>query len=343
MSVRQLIVIALGLGFLYGMFTVGAPFLLAIVVAVLLEPITAFLMRSLKLKRIFAATLTCTVFLLLLIGGIYIVGAQVFVQFMNYWQYAPVYFQDVQAYIQSAFAQAQGLYQNFSPDVVSSIEQFLSGLSGQLGKVVNTLSQTFLSLAKGIPGLFVFFIVFLVAVYMFSFSMGTMRASILSLFEERSHKQVNEVMTSLKQSIFGFIRAQIILSLFTYITTLAGLLILRVEYPLAIALLVTIVDIMPILGVGSALVPWAVYCMLTGNWFVGIGLIVLFIVITVLRRVIEPKILGDAVGIGALSALISLYVGFKLVGVVGLFLGPLVVIIYQAMRKAGLLQIKIRF
>ncbi|WP_235439941.1 AI-2E family transporter [Paenibacillus sp. DMB20] len=130
------------------------------------------------------------------------------------------------------------------------------------------------------------------------------------------------MLGSLKKSIFGFLRAQLILSAFTYVITLTGLLVLGVNYPLAIALLVTIVDILPILGVGSVLVPWAIYLLVVGDYFTGIGLILLFILITVIRRVLEPKVIGDAVGIGALPALISMYVGFKLVGVIGFFYRP---------------------
>jgi predicted PurR-regulated permease PerM len=99
---------------------------------------------------------------------------------------------------------------------------------------------------------------------------------------------------------------------------------------------------MPILGTGSVLVPWGSYLLLTGNVYVGVGLIVLFVVITVFRRIVEPKILGDSVGIGSLSALVSLDVGFKLVGVIGVFIGPLVVIIYMAARRAGLFQMKFK-
>jgi predicted PurR-regulated permease PerM len=120
------------------------------------------------------------------------------------------------------------------------------------------------------------------------------------------------------------------------------LLIIGTGYPLAISLLIVIVDILPILGTGSVIVPWAAYQLVTGDVFTGIGLLLLFIVITVVRRIMEPKILGDAVGIGALSALISLYVGYELVGMVGVFLGPIVVIVFMAARKAGLLDFKIK-
>ncbi len=128
----------------------------------------------------------------------------------------------------------------------------------------------------------------------------------------------------------------------TYVLTLVGLFIIGIEHAFAIAFLVTLVDLLPILGVGSFLVPWAIYHAFIGNWFIAIGLVVLFLVITVIRRIIEPKVLGDAVGISALAALISLYVGFELVGVIGLFMGPVVVLVFQAMQKEGLLNIKIR-
>ncbi|GIQ66056.1 hypothetical protein PACILC2_46240 [Paenibacillus cisolokensis] len=237
---------------------------------------------------------------------------------------------------------AKSLYAGLPPDTIEQVENWLSTLSQSAVSLVKSLSNSIIAFASGIPGMFIFFIVFLVAVYMFSFSLPTMKSSFLSLFEETSRGQVDEVLTNLRKSIFGFLRSQLILSAMTYAITFAGLIALNLKYPLAIALLVVIVDILPILGTGSVLVPWATYMILTGDLVTGIGLIVLFLVITVFRRIVEPKVLGDSVGIGSLSALISLYVGFKLVGVIGVFLGPLVVIIYMAARRAGLFRIQIK-
>ncbi|MFB5267330.1 sporulation integral membrane protein YtvI [Paenibacillus enshidis] len=343
MSGKQLIFIASGLVLLYGTFTVGAPFLLAFIIAIFLEPMVGFLMNRLKMSRVIACTVSSTAFLVLLLVLAYILGLQVFTQLVEYWRNAPAYFQSANEFLQNTVVQAEGLFQQLPAETANGIETFMENVSNYAMSLVNALSSGVLSFAKEIPNMFIFFIVFCVAVYLFSFSLDTMRASVLSFFEEKSRDQVSDVLASLKKSIFGFLRAQIILCILTYVETLIGLLILGVDYPLAIALLVMLVDLLPILGVGSVLVPWAVYLFITGDIFTGIGLIILFIAITVLRRVIEPKVIGDAVGIGALPALISLYVGFKLVGVVGFFIGPLVIIIYSAMRKAGLFQIKIKF
>lgn len=344
MPVRTLIMIAVGLGLLYLLFTVGAPFLLALVVAIFIEPLTALLIRVSrgKLNRVAAGTISSTVFTIVLLGLIALLGARIVSELVAFWNRVPGYVSNLNVYFQDALNDARSLYEHLPPDTAAQIENWLAGLTGTLTQAATSLSRLFLSLAGEIPNLFIFFIVFLVAVYMFSYSLPTMKASFLSIFAEESRKQVEEVLDNLRRSIFGFLCSQLILSALTYIITLSGFLLLGVKYPMAIALLVVIVDIMPILGTGSVLVPWGSYLILTGDYYTGIGLIVLFLFITVFRRIIEPKVLGDAIGISALAALISLYVGLKLVGVIGVFLGPLVVIIFMAARKAGLFQLKIR-
>lgn len=343
MTGKQLVFIALGLFLIYMMFTVGAPFLLALIIAIALEPFNLLLMKRVRMNRAATVSMTNTLFLLLLLLMIYLLGVQAFAQLVEYWSYAPQYFEGANQFLQHTIIQAQDMLNGISPGLADSLTSFMSNISSYVQSLVNTISSTFLSLAKEVPNLFVTSIVFFVALYLFSYNLDTMRASVLSFFDETSRNQVDEVLGSLKKSIFGFLRAQLILSIFTYMITLTGLLTLGISYPLAIALLVTIVDILPILGVGSVLIPWAIYLLIVGDYFTGIGLILLFILITVIRRVLEPKVIGDAVGIGALPALISMYVGFKLVGVIGFFIGPLVIILYSAMRKAGLFQIKIMF
>jgi len=342
MSIRTIIMLAVGLVLLYLLFTVGAPFLLALVVAIFIEPMTTLFMKRLKMNRIAAATTSSTIFTLIMLGLVTLLGARIFAELVAFWNRAPAYVQEASKYIQDKIDDTRTLLEHLPPDTAAQLDEWISGLTGQLTSAITGLSGFFLNFAAGIPNLFIFFIVFLVAVYMFSFSLNTMKESFLSLFEEESRPKVDEVLQNLRKSIFGFLRSQIILSVLTYIITLAGFLILGVKFALAIALLVVIVDIMPILGTGSVLVPWASYLLLTGDIYTGVGLIVLFIFITVFRRVVEPKVLGDAVGIGALPALISLYVGLKLVGLIGVFLGPLVVIIYMAARKAGLFQTRIK-
>ncbi|MDF2814366.1 MAG: sporulation protein [Paenibacillus sp.] len=346
MSSKVILLLALGIAVLYGLFTVGSPFLLAIVAALFLEPVIVPMMKLFRLNRVAASAIVCTLFTLLLFGLAYLLGVKMVSQLVEFWDKAPVYFNEANRYIKDAAERTQLFYNSLPADMA---EQFQGGfetglktLTESLNGIMKGISGYFIGFAKFIPNFFIFFIVFLVALFLFSFSLPQLKGSFLSIFEEKSQGKVDKVLVNLRSSVFGFLRAQLILSAMTYIIALTGLLILDVDYPLAIALLTVIVDILPILGVGSVLVPWALYGFITGDNFLAIGLLILFGVITIVRRIVEPKVLGDAVGISALAALVSLYVGFKIFGVIGLFLGPIIVIIYQAMRKVGLLQFKIK-
>ncbi|WP_270164847.1 sporulation integral membrane protein YtvI [Paenibacillus sp. SYP-B4298] len=342
MSVRAMVTAGVGLALLYLLFTAGAPFLLALVVAIFLEPLVQLLMHSLHLKRAAAATITSTLFTLLLLGLIVLLGVKVIAELIDFWNKVPHYIGTANMVMQDTIAGMELYYTRLTPDTQSQLQSWLSTFSNSISSLVTGISASFVSFAKGIPGLFIFFTVFIVAVYLLGYSLHTLKIAFLSFFELKSRQQVNEVLDSLRRSIFGFLRSQLILSMLTYIMTLIGLLFLDLKYPLAIALLIVFVDLLPILGTGAVLIPWAAYLLGTGDSYTGVGLLLLFLLITIFRRVVEPKILGDAVGISALSALVSLYVGFKLAGVIGVFIGPMVVIIFTAAREAGLLQTKIK-
>lgn len=342
MPIRTVILLGSSLVFLYLLFTVGAPFLLAIVTAIFLEPLTTVLMNKARMNRLAASTISSTIFTVGLLGMMALIGIKLVNEFADFLEKTPDILKDAQAYLNDRLEDLQN-YTNGGTGGADQLENWLNNLTTMLGSLAQNVAGILGNFASGIPDFFIFFIVYLVAVYLFALSLPMMKASFLSLFDDKSKVQVEEVLGSLRKSVFGFLRAQLLLSVVTYILSFIGLLIIGTSYPLAIALLIVVVDVLPVLGTGSVLVPWAIYQLVTGDIFTGIGLIILFLVITVVRRIIEPKILGDAVGIGSLSALISLYVGYELVGIVGVFLGPIIVIVISAMRKAGLFEFKIKF
>jgi len=337
---RNVLIIALGLAFLYALFTVGSPFLLALVFAIFLEPLNGLSMRYLKMNRIAAATITCTAFVAAVLGIIYLLIAKIVSEIIALIRNLD--FNELNALVLEAVARLETLTVNMPPDVAENIRVYANGQIRSLQGLATQLSGYTFDVLKTLPNLLIFFLVFFVALYLFSFSMTTIQHSFLSFFEEKSRDKIAEVLLNLRSALFGFIRAQFMLSGMTFLIAFGGLLLLDVRYALAITFLIIVVDILPVLGTGSVLVPWAGYSAFIGETRLAVGLLILFIVITVFRRIVEPKVLGEQMGIGALPTLISLYVGFELIGAIGLILGPIVVIIYQAMVKVGLLKIKIR-
>ncbi|MCY9663579.1 sporulation integral membrane protein YtvI [Paenibacillus alginolyticus] len=346
MSPKSIIIMVLGLLLLYGLFTIGLPFLLALVTAIFLDPLTVLLMRAARVNRLIAATIICTVFTLLTLTLFYFIGLNVVTELIDLGRKAPNYMDEVNKYMDQAVDRTQLFYDSLSPDIAAQVQTWLASstetLTRALTNALSGISGFFLNIAGKIPNLFILMLMYVIALYLFMFSLPKLRLSFLSMFEEYSKRKMENVLTYLREAIFGFIRAQLIMAVLTYLVTFVGLLVLRAEYPLAISLLVMVMEFVPVIGTGLVFIPWLVYQLLIGHTGMGIGLLVLFLVLTIFRRIVEPKVLSDAVGINALAALISLYVGFELLGITGLFLGPLVVIIYQAMRKAGLLNLNIK-
>ncbi|MCL6457468.1 MAG: sporulation integral membrane protein YtvI [Gorillibacterium sp.] len=334
MSGKNLILFLVGAVALYATFHYGAPFLVALLVAVLLDPLVRLGMKHNRISRRLSATLVCTVFTLLLILLMYGVGNKIVIETRDFAKTL-----NMDEIVTQVTDTSQGILDSISPELAQSVRDGLSSVLVSLGNILTGASG---NVIISIPNFFLSSIVFLLGLFLISMGLPSIKASFLSLFEESTADKMDSVIQTIRKAINGFIIAQLLMSIITFVIMLAGLLILDVKYMLALAFIVTIVDILPILGTGSVLTPWAIYEIVTGNSYLGIGLLILYVVTLVVRRVLEPKVIGNAIGIGALPALISLFVGLKLIGLAGIFVGPLIVIIYKAMRSVGLLNIKIK-
>ena len=113
----------------------------------------------------------------------------------------------------------------------------------------------------------------------------------------------------------------------TFIELFVGFLILGIDYSFVLAILIAVLDILPVLGTAVVLAPWGIILLLMKNYFLGVGMLILLLIISIVRQIIEPKILGDSFGVHPLVSLITLYIGLKLFGVVGMVLLPMIVMI----------------
>ena len=149
--------------------------------------------------------------------------------------------------------------------------------------------------------------------------------------------KIRSIKEDLLAALLGFIKAQFILISVTFIELLIGYSLIGVKYAFSFALLTAFVDALPILGTGTVLIPAAAFNLVIGNVPRAIGFIGLYIVIMVVRQSLEPKIMGQNLGLHPLVTLISIYVGMQIFGIIGLFLGPIIVAILRALQKARIL------
>ncbi len=327
---------------LYLLFTVGFPFLMAIIIALLIDPFVKVLSKVFFGKRAIASFIACTSFFVIVIGSSYLLGLKGVRELI-------ILSKSIVDYIKNNYDQltdftwsAQTVIGPYAQDMNLQINDFIKTGLNSLQSIVLGISNVLIGFLQGVPGLLLDTLIFVVALYMVSMTLPKIKVRILSIFATESQHKIEQVMQKLYNAIFGFIRGQLILSSIVFTLTLIGLLIINISYPFATAGIVTIVDVLPIFGTGSVIVPLTIYYIIKGNYFLAVGLLILYGVLFAFRRVAEPKILGDAMGIGALSTLASMYIAFKLVGAIGLFLGPAVVILVSALISADILKLNVK-
>jgi sporulation integral membrane protein YtvI len=156
------------------------------------------------------------------------------------------------------------------------------------------------------------------------------------MFPRRWHLSAQAVSQDLGAAVVGYIRALAILMSVTAFTTIIGLLIIGNRYAVTLGVLAGLLDAVPIVGTGILFGPWIIGLLILGSFGVALKVIVMWVLTVVVRQFLEPKIMSQGIGLHPLPTLISMYVGLELLGVVGILVGPGVVITYEALRKVGI-------
>lgn len=165
--------------------------------------------------------------------------------------------------------------------------------------------------------------VVIIATYYFAIDRIKINSFFLSLFPEKIRPLLKKGRDSVACTVGRYLRAYGLLFLITFGELLLAFVIMGIDYSFVLALVITLVDVLPVLGTGTVLLPWGIIALISGNYGMGIGILITYAVITVLRQVIEPKIVGKFIGLSPLAALASMYIGLKLMGIIGIFIFPL--------------------
>ena len=202
-------------------------------------------------------------------------------------------------------------------------------IGGAVSSLTSSLPSAAVALVREMPSAILFLVVLLIAAYYFASDSGELGRGIKSILPDKWQRRLPVIARKLKKSLAGYVKAYFLLMLLTFAEMLIGLSILGVEYAFIMAIVISVVDVLPILGTGTVLVPWAIFAFLTSNTPLGIGLLVLYAVTLVIRQFAEPKIVGGAIGIPPLATLASVYLGLKFLGFAGIFAGPIAALILR--------------
>ncbi len=319
------------------------PFLLAMGIAALMEPLIDGAQRRLHFKRSF----TAAVLTLILLGGIsalltLLVG-QLFQQASAFLEQLP----SLLSHLPDATADLQRRMDEFCAACPLSLRTWVSGfltnLSTQTVQLINNFSARCLraltSAITHLPQVFLFCATTVLAVFFTTAAYPTIMAFLRRQMRPSGLDTARGVKANLFSTLGKWCKAQLILLTITCGELFIGFLLLRQNYALLLAVLIGLIDALPVFGTGTVLIPWALLCLLSGNIPRGIALAALYAVITLVRSITEPHVMAAQVGLPPLMALLAMYVGFCTFGVAGMILFPMALLFIKQLHDSGYLRL----
>ena len=322
------------------------PFVVGWILALLANPLVRFLERRVKLVRRHGTMLIIIAALAIVIGLFYGASLLVYREMGSFLADAPEIYQSVIAEIGDALQNGRKLAEYFPQNLQPPLLAFSDNLDGLFGKLVSRAAEPTVQIAghvaKSIPNLLVNMVIIILSSYLFLAD----RESIMRWLKEHLPAFVFRYIEYMKRDakglIGGYFLAQFRIMCVVALILAAGFLVLGVRYGVLLAFLTAILDFLPIFGTGTVLFPWAVVKLFAGEYAYATGLILLYILTQVVRQIIQPKIVGESMGLPPLMTLFLLYLGFKLRGLTGMILAVPVGLVFINFYKYGAFDSMIR-
>ncbi len=334
-------VAAAGVKWLLPMLT---PFVLAFVFAYLLRRPTQFVSRKLNIKEktvalVMVLLFYCTVGLLIFLLAFRAVTelgrlVEILPSLYNDWL-APVLTESFVGAEQLIFQMDESLFaliQGFDDQFIQWLGNIVSGIST---KAVGAVS----GFAASIPGLFIQLVLMIISTFFIAADYSVLKGFCVRQLSENTLGLLRQIKRYVVGTLFVCIGSYFIIASLTFVELSIGLSILKVSHPILFAFIIAIFDILPVLGTGGIMIPWAILSLFRGDFTRALGLLVVYIAITVIRNVVEPKIVGGQLGLHPVVTLASMFVGVQLLGVVGLFGFPITLSLLLYLNRNGSIHI----
>lgn len=316
------------------------PFLIGFLVAFLLKRVINFIAKKTRIPR--KAVAVFSVLLFYAVAGVLLswLGIRIFAGLKDMVVKLPeIYLTDIEPAILGLFESMEKAIAGFDPLMVQSIENMAASLTQSMGEVITGISSKVIgyisSAAAFVPGLFLSIIFAVISSVHFAVDHSKITGFITGLFSPKYQKFLTEAKSFASGIGFKYVKAYAALMLLTFTELAVGLSILRVDGALSIAALTAVIDVLPVFGTGIVVIPWSIIELIKGNTPLAIGLAVLYVVITVVRNIMEPKLVGKQIGLHPLIMLICMYVGVRLFGFTGLFALPIIAVIVKYLYDNG--------
>lgn len=334
--------IILGIVILLARYALGVvmPFLIALLVSLLLKPAVSFFHEKWKLPRGLTGILFVVVFYAVLGLLLIVLGVQLFAAAKSFFLTLPsLYTNSIVPWMKRIFTSLQDFASRLDPQAAAAYNAVSSNLTSSLGDTIVNLSKRVVSWVTGFtlkaPGFLLKLLITVIATVFLTVDFPKIKAFVMRQFSPHWRNLLHDARVHLGRTLWSYTRSYALILLITFGEIALGLTIIGIDHAVGIAVAIAIFDILPVVGSGLVLLPWTIFTLISGNIVQGIGLAVLYVVVIIVRQIMEPKIVGDRVGLHPLVTLLSMVLGTYLFGGIGLLGLPITVALIHALNKEG--------
>lgn len=359
-TVYAAIIIALFyLFFKYALGTVF-PILCSVIVAMALQRPVTFITKKTHINKGFVSAVSVLLSFFFIVAVLGLIIVWIGSEFKGFLRYFMVQLEDIPSLIDNIKGYLENILTFLPEKVETAVMNFINektdtlfsstdnSASGSTDFDFSILSTPLIGIwntAKQIPTTLVSIVVAIVACCFMTADFDSVRNLVLGFFNPETREKIIRAKRLLFPSLGKMVKAYAIIITITFCELTLGLSILRLlniydgSYIFVISAITAVIDIVPVLGTGTVLIPWALYNFISGNYSLAIGLIIIYACITVIRQVIEPKLVATQLGLPAFLTIVSMFIGSQIFGVIGIFILPITIVMLKLLNDEGIINI----
>lgn len=315
------------------------PFIIGWIIALVASPVVRFFEEKLKVRRKGASAIVIVAVLAAVILLVYAVVSKLIREASGFINELPMLWEGIKAEFIQVGANLQGVYNRLPEDVQNTLYNIGVEMSSYFSDMMEDAGEpTFeavSNVARQLPDIFLGTIMCILSAYFFVADKNYMSDAAKKYVPDSIRYRFDLIRRSFRKAVGGYFKAQLKIEFWVYILLVIGLLTLHVQYALLVALGIAFMDLLPVFGTGTIMIPWAIIEILGKNYSMAVGLLIIWCVGQLVRQVIQPKIVGDSIGMDAIPTLFLLFIGYKAAGVIGMILAVPIGIIIVNLYEEG--------
>lgn len=315
------------------------PFVIGWIISAIAAPLVNWLEKRFNIVKKLGSALIVILVIGLIVTGIYFAVSRIVIEIGDLIKNIPEMYAQLESGLRQIGGTLSGLFEKLPEGIQNGWNSFMANLDESMTDVIAKISDPAVAaagnFAKRLPFYLISVIVAILSAYFFTIQREEVLKWMKKIAPESVEKRMTLVMDNLRYALGGYFKAQFKIMGVVFLILLVGLAVLGVRYFVLVAFLISFLDFLPFFGTGTAMIPWGVYKFLMGDYKTAIILIVLYATTQIVRQLLQPKLVGDSVGMNPLVTLLLLYVGYRLGSVLGMILAVPIGMVLINMLQAG--------